>query len=374
MKPLIENYSSVQKTEGNALLVLLLASFVLLLAIGTTNLFSAVAGTEIFWTQIRHLAVSLGAFTFFGFFVSTRTLNTYAYALFALVGAALLFVLFTGHIAGGAQRWINLGIIRFQPSEAAKISIAVFVAKFFYNSRNLHCYYLSDLKGLVFGILLYFSLIFLQPDFGTAGMCVLVAATQIAFVKIIIGRRTFFGIISLGLACVFVGWNFLLRPYQKLRVMTLLNPSHDPMGAGYNSLQSLVAVGSGGSWGKGFLQGTQTQLQFLPARQTDFIFSVFAEEHGFWGGACVFALFTILSLCALEIARRSKDSFNTLLALGITALIFVEFVINVAMVLGIFPVVGMPLPFFSYGGSSLLTSCVGIGMLVAIERVARSNR
>ena len=162
--------------------------------------------------------------------------------------------------------------------------------------------------------------------------------------------------------------NLFLHDYQKLRVLNLLNPQLDPHGSGYNSLQSLIAIGSGGLLGKGYLQGTQTQLEFLPARHTDFVFSVFAEEHGFWAGAVVFILFGSLVYIALEISRQAKDTFSGLLALGIAAIVFIQFFINVTMVLGLFPVVGMPLPFFSYGGSSLITLCAGLGLLVAIER------
>lgn len=372
MKNIIKDYSSTQKTKASALLLFTISSFIILLIIGTINLYSA-ADSSTFWAQIRHICLSMTVFLGICFFLPARTINTYAYFLFIGLALLLFVVLFSGHVAGGSQRWINLGFIRFQPSEAAKVGIAVFVAKFFYDHRNLKSYYISDLWLLVLGVSVYFTLVFLQPDFGTAGMIALIAIAQLAFVKLIIGRKTLLIILALGLSSVFIGWNFLLRPYQKLRVMTLLNPNLDPMGSGYNSLQSLVAVGSGGAWGKGFLKGTQTQLQFLPARQTDFVFSVFAEEHGFIGATLVFILFAILSYCALEIARGAKNSFSILLAVGITALIFIEFLINVAMVLGVFPVVGMPLPFFSYGGSSLLTVCASMGILVAIERESRRS-
>jgi rod shape determining protein RodA len=170
-----------------------------------------------------------------------------------------------------------------------------------------------------------------------------------------------------------LGWHTLLRPYQKLRILNLLNPNLDPQNTGYNSLQSLVAVGSGNLFGKGFMQGTQAQLKFLPERHTDFVFSVFAEEHGFWGAALVFAAFGVLTYIALEIARTAKDTFTGLLAVGIAALIFLEFTINVAMVLGVFPVVGLPLPFFSYGSSLLLTVCVALGLLVSINRATNGH-
>ena len=157
-------------------------------------------------------------------------------------------------------------------------------------------------------------------------------------------------------------------PYQKIRILNLLDPQRDPSGSGYSSLQSLVAIGSGGLTGKGYLQGTQTQLQFLPARHTDFIFAAFSEEHGFIGGTLIFVLFALLILFMLDIAKNTKDIFSSLLTVGLAALIFSEFVINVLMVLGLFPVVGMPLPFFSYGGSSLLTICIACGIIIGVER------
>jgi len=244
--------------------------------------------------------------------------------------------------------------------------MAMVVARFFFANRLASAYNLRDLWPILVLVSLYFILIFEQPDLGTAGICVMIAGAQFAFVRI--DKRSI-GIVALtGLVGVIVGWFVFLHDYQKLRVLNLFNPDMDPQHTGYNSLQSLVAVGSGNIFGKGFLKGTQTQLQFLPARHTDFIFSVFAEEHGFWGGTIIFICFGILTYIALEIAREAKDTFCALLAVGIAALIFIEFLINVGMVLGVFPVVGVPLPFFSYGGSAMLTICAALGLLVSISR------
>jgi rod shape determining protein RodA len=165
-----------------------------------------------------------------------------------------------------------------------------------------------------------------------------------------------------------VAWFFVLHDYQKLRVLNLINPDMDRSGTGYNALQSFIAIGSGKFLGKGFLEGTQTQLQFLPARHTDFIFAVFAEEHGFLGATILFALFVTLVYMGLAIAKQGKDIFSTLLAIGMTGIIFVSFMINTSMVLGLFPVVGVPLPFFSYGGTALIMFCTSLGILVGIER------
>ncbi|MDD9951678.1 MAG: rod shape-determining protein RodA [Zetaproteobacteria bacterium] len=341
--------------------------FVLLTLIGLANLYSAGAETTYFAVQLRHTVIGFLCFVVTGWFVSPRLMNTYAYLFFGAICIGLVVVLILGHTAGGAQRWIRLGSFRFQPSEMAKLAVAFAVAKFFYHNR-LPQYFLRDIWPILAVCLATFVLIFKQPDFGTAGICLLIALTQFAFVRVKVGFRA---ILAAGIgACItaLVGWSFLLRPYQKQRILTLLNPGMDPSGSGYNSLQSLVAIGSGKVFGKGFMQGTQTQLQFLPARHTDFIFSVFAEEHGFWGCMFIFLLFAALIYQCLEISRESKDVFNALLGIGIAGLLTIEFSLNVAMVLGMFPVVGMPLPFFSYGGSAMLTVCLSVGILIAIDR------
>lgn len=367
MKAVVENYSSLRDRKFSSRMLVVIVTFLLLLGLGLLNLYSAATPT-IFRNQIQHSVIGLFVFVVIGWFLGLRIANTYSYTLYGLIAFVLIGVLVSGYSAGGAQRWFVLGPIRFQPSEAAKMSIVFFTAKFFYNNRLQSAYRLSELWPVLLASGFYFLLIFVQPDFGTAGMCVLIPLAQLGFIRIAIKLRTIMMLAGAGLGALVVGWEFFLRPYQKLRIINLFNPGQDPTGSGYNSLQSLVAVGSGGLWGKGFLKGTQAQLAFLPARQTDFIFSVFAEERGFWGGVLCFSLFGILAYCALEIAQEAKNTFSTLLAIGISALLFIEFAINIAMVLGIFPVVGMPLPFFSYGGTALITYCAAVGFLVAVER------
>jgi rod shape determining protein RodA len=277
-------------------------------------------------------------------------------------------VLLLGQHGGGAQRWLGIGPLRLQPSEFAKLSLVFGVAKFFYLQRSIPVFTLTHLRPVLALALIAFVLIFKQPDLGTAGVCLMVVTAQLAFIRVRISIKL---IIALAIGAVILGvvsWEYFLYDYQKLRVLNLLNPSLDPSGSSYNALQSLVAVGSGKQFGKGFLQGTQTQLRFLPARHTDFIFSVFAEEHGFWVCCFVFVLFAAIALIALEVAREAKDVFGSLVAIGIGAYLFIQFAINVAMVIGIFPVVGIPLPFFSFGGTSLLIACVAMGILAAIAR------
>jgi rod shape determining protein RodA len=345
--------------------------FILLLSIGMINLYSASDGGHYFWAQLRNLIITVAGFVLFGWVIPIKKVNDYAYWYYGTIVVLLLVVLLLGRIAGGAQRWLSLGPIGFQPSEFAKLATTIVVARYFSTHRQDQPYRLRDLLPVLTMVGLIFLLIFLQPDFGTAGMCLIIFMAQLAFIRIDLRSLAIVMVSSPLMAAL--GWHTLLRPYQKLRILNLLNPNLDPQNTGYNSLQSLVAVGSGNLFGKGFMQGTQAQLKFLPERHTDFVFSVFAEEHGFWGAALVFAAFGVLTYIALEIARTAKDTFTGLLAVGIAALIFLEFTINVAMVLGVFPVVGLPLPFFSYGSSLLLTVCVALGLLVSINRATNGH-
>lgn len=365
--PKIQDISSRKKQIFSKQIIALTVIFLLLFTIGMVNLLSAGADSSHFYYQLKHMCIGFIAFCILGWVIPIHLLNSYAYVFYASVLLSLVLVLIFGHSAGGAKRWLDFGPIGGQPSELAKVTVCFFVAKFFYNNRNIHTYQITQLWPVAVGVGLYFLLIFVQPDFGTAGMCVLIACAQLFFIRCQFNLRSLMVLGVGGAFSAVVGWTFL-RPYQKLRILNLFNPDLDPMGSGYNSLQSLVAIGSGGIWGKGLFKGTQTQLQFLPARHTDFIFSVFAEEQGFLGVTIVFLLFSAIAYLALNIARDAKDTFNTLLAVGVASLIYVEFTINTAMVLGLFPVVGVPLPFFSYGGTALLTVCVALGLLVAIER------
>jgi rod shape determining protein RodA len=337
-----------------------------LVTLGMTNLYSAAMGTGLFWSQLKNLVLAAGAFYVCGWLIPPRHYNTYAYWLYAVVCVMLLLVDIMGGIAMGAQRWLKLGPIVFQPSELAKVSVAMVIAKFFHHSRLQRSYTLSDLAipGSIIGIA--FILIFKQPDFGTAGVCALIATCQLGFIRI--DRRSILIVCASSIIIAIAAWFFVLHDYQKLRVLNLINPDMDRSGTGYNALQSFIAIGSGQFFGKGFLGGTQTQLQFLPARHTDFIFAVFAEEHGFLGATVLFSLFVTLVYMGLAIAKQGKDIFSSLLAIGMTAIIFVSFLINTSMVLGLFPVVGVPLPFFSYGGTALIMFCASLGILVGIER------
>lgn len=340
-----------------------------LMTLGAINLYSASGGGALFYTQLRHIPIALLVFFICGWGIKLRVLNGYAYVLLGFTVLALIAVLVNGRIGGGSRRWLELGLLRVQPSEFAKITVAVVTARFFstfglgitYQLRNL--WPLALLLGAVAG------LVFPQPDLGTATFLCLIVASQLCFVKI--GWQSIAAIGGTVLTLVPIIWHFLLLDYQKYRVLSFFNPALDPQGKGYNSLQSLVAVGSGGLYGKGFMNGTQTQLKFLPMSHSDFIFSVFAEEHGFIGGVSLFLMFAAIGYIALEIAREAKNAFNSLLAVGLGAFIFLEFTINIAMVMRMMPVKGLPLPFMSYGGSHLLTASAVVGLLIAIDRENR---
>lgn len=352
----------------NWILWYLVATTVFFLGIGLANLYSADAGAALFDAQLRNVAIGICIFVIVGWLVPLRVLSASSYFIALVTALALVSVLVLGYSAGGAQRWINLGFLRFQPSEFAKVAVIMAIARFFYNHRNLKSFTLRDLAPILGFLAVMFGLIFMEPDFGTAGMCLIIGIAQLIFIRIEVSRRMIGVLLVVSLSVAAIGWNFWLRPYQRQRIMTLVDPNGDPSGAGYNSQQSLVAIGSGQKFGKGFSAGTQARLQFLPARQTDFIFSVFAEEHGFNGCLVVVFLFTSIAYLSLELARQAKSLYQSVLATGVGAFIFLQFIINVAMVLGIFPVVGMPLPFFSYGGSAIISVCFAMGLLIAVAR------
>jgi rod shape determining protein RodA len=345
--------------------MIIVCMFLLVLA-GLTNLYSATSGNHMFWSQTKNLILGLISFVMFSWLIPPRWMNTYGYWFYAFVCILLIAVDIVGTVAGGSQRWLKIGGLAFQPSEFAKIAVAIVVAKFFYTSRLSRPYSLKDLAPLGAIVGLIFVLIFAQPDLGTAGVCAIIAALQLAFVRI--DHKSIIIVSVTGFAVSVLGWFFFLHDYQKLRVLNLINPDMDPTNTGYNALQSLVAIGSGKFLGKGFMQGTQTQLQFLPARHTDFIFAVFSEEHGFLGATILFLLFALIIYAALFIAKQAKDIFSSLLAVGCASILFVSFMINTSMVLGMFPVVGVPLPFFSHGGTALIMFCTSLGILVGIER------
>ena len=347
----------------------LLGLVVLIAAMGIVNLYSAgfnrtpVGATPVYVKQVYWLAVGL-ALMFLIMLYDYRHLEKLAYPLYLLSVILLVAVMFEGKMVSGSRRWLPLGPISLQPSELVKIAIILVMAAYFSRRPRTEPLGLKDLLAPLFLILLPVAFIVKQPDLGSGMLVWLVALSMIVFVGV--RWRTLLGcVLALVLASPLI-WEFL-KDYQRQRLLTFLNPENDPLGAGYHVIQSMIAVGSGQFWGKGFLQGTQSQLQFLPEQHTDFVFSVFAEEWGFVGSAVLLLLFMGLTLWCLQVARDCKERFGHLLALGVTALIFWQVFINLCMVTGFLPVVGIPLPLFSYGGSSLVTTLLGVGFLLNIR-------
>jgi rod shape determining protein RodA len=346
---------------------LLLALVVIVCGIGIVNLYSAGynrgEGTPLFIKQLYWLAVGLGVM-FVTLVYDYRHLEKLSYPIYILTILLLVAVMFGGKMVAGSRRWLPLGPFAFQPAELAKIAIILVLATYFSQRPRMTSMQLKDLiiPGVL--VLIPVGLIIKQPDLGSGILVALVAVSMILFVGV--QWRTLVGCALTMILLSPVIWHFL-KDYQQQRVLTFLNPDKDPLGAGYHIIQSMIAVGSGQFWGKGFLHGTQSQLYFLPEQHTDFVFSVFAEEWGFVGSAVLLLLYMALAFWGLRLAYDCKDRFGHLLALGVTALIFWQVFINLCMVTGFLPVVGIPLPLFSYGGSSLITTWLGIGFLLNIR-------
>jgi rod shape determining protein RodA len=257
-----------------------------------------------------------------------------------------------------------LGGFFFQPSELVKLSIIIVLAKYFDDHIIERSYKLRELYIPFLIVVIPFLLILKQPDLGTALILIFLILSITFFIGI--EWKSVLIACTGGIILMPMSW-LILKDYQKERIMTFFNPENDPLGAGYHILQSIIAVGSGGIFGKGYMKGTQTQLKFLPVQQTDFVFSVFAEEWGFIGGVILVVMFLILILWCLKIALHSRDLLGMLIAFGITMLVFWEVFINVGMVLGMLPVVGIPLPFLSYGGSSMVVLMAAMGLLLNVS-------
>ncbi|MBQ0055293.1 MAG: rod shape-determining protein RodA [Synergistaceae bacterium] len=313
--------------------------------------------------MIRQLVFGLIGFVVYFLIIKIGCKNMLklAFSLSVIVILLFLLVLIVGHTSKGAQSWFNFGFIRLQPSEIGKLAFALLLAK------CCTMFPPSDLKGiaLVFGISLCFLLpILLQPDFGSA----LVYSVMFFAVLIVAGApaKFLFGIMGAGIAMLPVGW-LMLKPYQKMRILVFFDASVDPQGAGYNVIQSRIAVGSGGIFGKGFLNGTQSKLRFLPEPHTDFIFGVFSEEFGFVGCFFVLVLYALLLWKIIEAITSTRDPEARLLCTAIAAWLWFQMTESIAMCMGLAPVTGLPLPLFSYGGSSLLAVLAGLALVQSVE-------
>ncbi|MBL4817747.1 MAG: rod shape-determining protein RodA [Deltaproteobacteria bacterium] len=391
--------------------------------IGVASIISASKATQpnLFLMQLTWVAVATFMASVICFF-RTRTLGLIAYPFYVGVVLLLLGVLGFGVVVKGAQRWIDIGFMRLQPSELAKIAVVLATAKFCadyevrggYRLRDLirplnisrplaliavcvfgllrapdyfwlmifgfvisaiwmlfairqigqeglHLYQFLSLSDLV---LIPFLLILVEPDLGTGLIVLAIPTSMILFCGMRKSSLIIAGLFAAGVALV--GWNFVLKDYQKQRVHTFLNPEADIRGKGYHAIQSMIAVGSGQLLGKGYGEGTQTQLSFLPENHTDFVFSVLAEEWGFLGAIFVLALFLALILSMIQIASRTRDRFASLLAVGAASVVFWHMTVNAGMVIGLLPVVGVPLPFVSYGGASMLIQVAALAICINV--------
>ena len=299
-------------------------------------------------------------------FINYRLLKRYSIYLYALSILLLIYVLYFGKEVSGSTSWIQVGSLgTIQPSEFLKIPLILVLARFYDNDYQEGPYGFFDLIKPAALIALPLVLVMMQPDLGTALMIILISGTMVLFMGVK-WRSMAFILIAL-IALSYPAWNYFLKPYQKDRIKTFIDPSRDPLDAGYNAIQSQIAVGSGKVIGKGFKAGSQSQLRFIPAQQTDFAFSVLAEEWGFLGGLFAILLYFMIILWILDTSGRSRDRFSMLVTFGIAAMFFWHIVVNVGMVVGLLPVTGVPLLIFSYGGSSTLTAMIGIGIVLGVR-------
>ncbi|KKO47278.1 rod shape-determining protein RodA [Arsukibacterium ikkense] len=341
----------------------LLLGLLALLAFGLVILYSATGQSEAMMkAQIIRLGVALAVMVGVAQ-LSPQTFRRWAVALFSIGLLMLIAVLLFGHVGKGAQRWLDLGFMKFQPSEIMKLAVPLAVA-WFIASQNLP----PKLWHLFVGFLMCAIptlLIAKQPDLGTS----LLIAMSGLFVLFMAGMSwrliTFIALLVSAFAPVM--WFFLMRDYQRQRVLTFLNPETDPLGSGYHIIQSKIAIGSGGVDGKGWLQGTQSQLEFLPERHTDFIFAVLSEEFGLIGVVILLAIYLFIIGRGLLIASRAQDNFSKLVAASFILTFFVYVFVNIGMVSGLLPVVGVPLPLVSYGGTSMVTLMAAFGVLMSVS-------
>jgi rod shape determining protein RodA len=346
----------------------------ILAAIGFAMLYSAASGEWDPWASRQMIRFSIGLVLMILVAVTDiQVWMRYAYTLYFLVLGLLVAVEVMGEIGMGAQRWINIGFIQVQPSEIMKITLVLSLARYF------HCATLEEIARptrLIVPLLLLGApvvLVLRQPDLGTAVMLAMTAA--VIFFLAGVKAWKFGVIIVAALAALPIAWSFL-HVYQKDRILTFLDPKNDPLGTGYHILQSKIALGSGGVFGKGYLHGTQSHLNFLPEKQTDFIFTMLAEEFGMVGGLVILGIYILVIIYGFAIALRVQNQFGRLVALGIIGTFFFYVFINIAMVMGLVPVVGVPLPLISYGGTAMLSLMIGFGFVLCayVHRDARIGR
>ncbi len=340
----------------------LLVTLLAVNGLGLVVLYSAVGSdaTLLLRQGVRFL-IALTAFLFVAQ-IPPRIIRLWTPRIFFFGLTLLVLVILIGEVGRGAQRWLNLGIVSFQPSELLKLAVPMMIAWFMHERRLPPTF--TELLVMILIIVIPALLIARQPDLGTAILVGAAGGLTILLSGVTVRVITVLGL--LGLGSVLPLWQFM-REYQRVRVLTFLNPESDPLGAGYNIIQSKIALGSGGLFGKGWLNGTQAHLEFLPERSTDFIFAVIGEEFGLLGLLLLLALYLVLVGRGLFIAAQARDTYTRLLAGAVSLTFFFYVFVNAGMVCGLLPIVGVPLPLVSAGGTSMVTLMVGFGMLVAIQ-------
>lgn len=340
----------------------LLVTLLAVNGLGLVVLYSAVgSNATLLLRQGVRCLIALTAFLFVAQ-IPPRILRLWTPRIFFFGLVLLVLVILIGDVGQGAQRWLDLGIVSFQPSELLKLAVPMMIAWFMHERRLPPTF--TELLVLILIIIIPALLIARQPDLGTAILVVAAGGLTILLSGVSVRVITVLGL--LGLGSMLPLWQYM-REYQRVRVLTFLNPESDPLGAGYNIIQSKIALGSGGLFGKGWLNGTQAHLEFLPERSTDFIFAVIGEEFGLLGLLLLLALYLVLVGRGLFIAAQARDTFTRLLAGAVSLTFFFYVFVNAGMVCGLLPIVGVPLPLVSAGGTSMVTLMVGFGMLVAIQ-------
>ena len=333
-------------------------------AIGVTMLYSAAQGSMEPWASRQLIRFCAGLVLMLAIaLIDIRFWFRHAYLAYFAVMGMLVAVEVAGAVGMGARRWLDLGVVQLQPSELMKVTLVLALARYFHGLSHEDIgrpqYLLLPLALVVAAA----GLVLKQPDLGTAGVLVLIGGAMFFGAGVRLWK--FAVVIAGGLAAIPISWQFL-HDYQKRRILTFLDPETDPLGAGYHILQSKIALGSGGMFGRGFGQGSQSYLNFLPEKHTDFIFTMLAEEFGLMGALGLLGLFSILIAYGLAIALRARNHFGRLLALGLTCHVYLYIFINVAMVTGLIPVVGVPLPLISYGGTAMLAVMITLGLMMSV--------
>jgi rod shape determining protein RodA len=344
---------------------ILLAGILVLGIISISTMYSTDGGQVLFHTKSHFVKFLL----FTGLMLLISFLNirfwfSISYIAYFIIILMLIWTINFGITASGSQRWINLYFINLQPSELMKIFIILCLAKYFHRKRleNVNSFYSIIFSMII--ILLPMSLVIIQPDLGTS-ILISISGILVLWFSGLNHKYFFYSFLISILSLPFI--ISFLKPYQKLRVLTFLNPDRDPLGAGYQIIQSKIAVGSGGLFGKGFLQGTQSYLEFLPEKHTDFIFTLFSEEFGFLGSVILLLLYAIIIYRVIKIGSISRSYFAKLFCYSFGGSLFVFITINMSMVLGLLPIVGSPLPIMSYGGSSMLATMIGFGIVMSAK-------